>query len=203
MAPIFEDHKQTGGRKFYVIKFTEFGRTISLELAGLSDVRAWSRISLRSCELHLLHLLMGEFLGRGPRSHYVSGDTDMSMEVYVLSDEQLPSIEAWQQSIDAAGFALRLSTERPFAALRGALPVILGDRASSFECDHWDAATLMAEMPDVAFGRPWAYALAFRWGADIDGGAAAYMAAAAYATATGGAGVRLRRRQADLAGPRP
>uniref|UniRef100_Q07I66 Uncharacterized protein n=1 Tax=Rhodopseudomonas palustris (strain BisA53) TaxID=316055 RepID=Q07I66_RHOP5 len=110
----------------------------------------------------------------------------MSMELYVLSDEQLPSIEAWQQAIDAAGFSLRLSTERPFAALRGALPVMLGDRATSFECDHWSAATLMAEMPDVAFGQGWSYALAFRWGADFDAGAATYMAASAYATATGG-----------------
>jgi len=110
----------------------------------------------------------------------------MSMEVYVLSDNQIPSIEAWQQAIDAAGFSLRLSTDRPFAELRGALPVMLGDRATSFECDHWNAAALMAEMPDVDFGRPWSYALAFRWGADIDAGASAYMAAAAYATATGG-----------------
>ena len=110
----------------------------------------------------------------------------MSMELYVLSDAQLPSIEAWQRAIDAAGFSLRLSTDRPFDKLHGALPVMLGDRASSFQCDHWNAATLMAEMPDVAFGRRWSYALAFRWGADIDAGAAAYMAAAAYATATGG-----------------
>lgn len=110
----------------------------------------------------------------------------MSMEVYVLSDQQLPSISAWQQAIDAAGSTLRLSTDRPIDELHGALPVTFDGRASSFECDHWNAAELMAEMPDVGFGRRWAFALAFRWGADFDAGASVYMAASAYASATGG-----------------
>ncbi|WP_031337734.1 hypothetical protein [Rhodopseudomonas sp. B29] len=110
----------------------------------------------------------------------------MSMEMYVFSDRRLESIEAWQQAIDAAGDPLQLSTERPFAELGGALPVMLRDRPTAFECDHWDAAELMADLPHITFDHPWRDVLAFRWGADFDVGAAAYWVPAAYAEATGG-----------------
>lgn len=110
----------------------------------------------------------------------------MSMEIYVLSDRRLASVDAWQEATDRAGFSLRLTTATPFAELRGALPVVLGQRATAFECDHRGARELMAEIPDVAFDHSWTYALAFRWGADIHAGASAYAAAAAYAAATGG-----------------
>ncbi len=110
----------------------------------------------------------------------------MSMEIYVLSDHCLDSTEAWQRTIDAAGDPLQLSTGRPFAELGGALPVALRDRPTAFECDHWDAAELMADLSDVTFDHPWSHALAFRWGGDFTAGASAYLAAAAYAEATGG-----------------
>jgi hypothetical protein len=110
----------------------------------------------------------------------------MSMEIYVLSDQRLASVDAWQAAIDGEGFSLQLSVARPFAELRGALPVMLGQRQTAFECDHWDAKELMAETPEVPFDHAWTYALAFRWGADIYAGASAYAAAAAYAAATSG-----------------
>jgi hypothetical protein len=46
----------------------------------------------------------------------------MSMEIYVVSDEQLGSIAEWQRAIDAGNFALELSVERLFSALKGFLP---------------------------------------------------------------------------------
>jgi hypothetical protein len=110
----------------------------------------------------------------------------MSMEIYLLSDRWPASMQTWQHAIDGMGLPLRLSTATPFAMLRGALPAALRDRPVAFECDHWDAAALMAAMPDVAFGQPWRYALAFRWGGDFDAGASAYLAAAALARATDG-----------------
>ncbi|RJF75180.1 hypothetical protein [Rhodopseudomonas palustris] len=110
----------------------------------------------------------------------------MSLEIFVLADQRLDTIAAWQQAIDAAGSPLQLSTGRPFAEIGGALPVKLRDRPTAFECDQWDAAKLMAELTEIAFDRPWRHALAFRWGADFDAGASAYLAAAAYAEATSG-----------------
>lgn len=110
----------------------------------------------------------------------------MSMELYVLSDVQLPSIAAWQQAIDVDGFPLRLFTGRPFAELRGVLPVRLRDRQAAFECDHWNAAELLTELSDVDFGHRWKFVLAFRWTGNPYEGIAAYMAGGAYAKATGG-----------------
>lgn len=110
----------------------------------------------------------------------------MSIEIYVLSDQKLNSMSEWQSAIDAKGFPLRLSAATPFASSHGALPVVLRDRPSAFECDHWDAKVLMSETPKVTFERSWRYALAFRWGGDIDAGVSAYLAAAAYAEATVG-----------------
>lgn len=110
----------------------------------------------------------------------------MSMETYVLSDRRLASVEAWQEAIDLAGLPLRMSQATPFSELQGALPVVLERRPTAFECDHCDAKELMAELSEVAFDRPWTFALAFRWGADVYAGASAYAAAAAYALATDG-----------------
>lgn len=110
----------------------------------------------------------------------------MSIELHVLSDQRLGSIAEWQRAIDAEGFSLRLSTEGEFDALHGHLPAVWGDRAAGFECDHLDAAAFFDEMPDLDFGRRWRHVLAFRLGGDFRALMGAYMAAAAYARATGG-----------------
>ena len=108
------------------------------------------------------------------------------MEIYIFSDIQLPSIATWQHAIDVDGIPLRLSTALSFAELSGVLPVQLRDKQSAFECDHWNAAELMTELSDVDFGHRWKYVLAFRWTGNPYEGIAAYMAASAYAKATGG-----------------
>ncbi len=112
----------------------------------------------------------------------------MAMELFVLSDRRLGSIAEWQRAIDAEGFPLRLSDETPFDELDGILPVQVADKQADFECAHWDARELMDEdeYADIDFSQPWAHALSFRWGGNIYSTPAAYMAAAAYAKATGG-----------------
>ncbi len=110
----------------------------------------------------------------------------MSMELYVFSDTQLASMEAWQQAIDFDGGPLRLLTPFTFGELRGALPALFRDKRTAFECDHWSATELIAGYPDIDFGRQWRYALAFRWGSNVYDGIAAHLAASAYARVTGG-----------------
>jgi hypothetical protein len=110
----------------------------------------------------------------------------MSIEIYVLSDRCLQSIDAWQQAIDSEGFDLRLDTSRPLAALGGHLPAQRGDQHAGFECDHWDPADIFNNCDDIDFGHRWSKVLAFRFGGDFHALWGAYAAAAAYARATGG-----------------
>src|SRR5262245_16589678 len=110
----------------------------------------------------------------------------MSMEIYVLSDQRLASVSDWQQAIEAEGFGLTLGTERSFDERRGHLPAQWADEHAGFECDHWDAEDLMATYSDLDYGHRWAHALAFRFGGDVHACLGAYMAATAYARATGG-----------------
>jgi hypothetical protein len=110
----------------------------------------------------------------------------MSVEIHCLSDRQLNSIASWQHAIDAEGFALQLSTVRPFQSLKGFLPAQAGERETGFECYHDNAAELLAAYEQVDFKHPWKFALSFRWGGDLSACLAAYMAAAAYAGATDG-----------------
>jgi hypothetical protein len=112
----------------------------------------------------------------------------MSMEIFVLSDKRLGTIDEGQQAIDAEGFDLRLDTSRPFEDLSGHLPAHRGEQHAGFECDHWDPLDVMDEesCADIDFGRRWTQALAFRFGGDFHALWAAYAAAAAYAKATDG-----------------
>lgn len=110
----------------------------------------------------------------------------MSIEIFVLSDKRLGAIEEWQKAIDAEGFGLRLDHSRSIEELSGYLPAHKGERLAGFECDHFDPADLLEEFTEVDFGRRWEQMLAFRFGGDFHELSGAFVAAAAYARATGG-----------------
>jgi hypothetical protein len=110
----------------------------------------------------------------------------MAMEIFVFSDSQIGSMVEWQEAVEAEGFALRLSTDRPFNDLNGHLPAQLNGEDVWFECDHFDLAELIAHYSDVDFGHPWEFVLAFRIGASFKALLGAWIAATAYAKATGG-----------------
>jgi hypothetical protein len=109
----------------------------------------------------------------------------MSMEILVLSDRTLDTLEHWQQCISAHGVPLELPVETAIHDLKGFLPVRSEGQATGFECDHSPANEVMEIYGDVDFGRLWKHALAFNWHGP-DEGLAAYQAAAAYAEATHG-----------------
>ena len=110
----------------------------------------------------------------------------MAMEIFVLSDRQVDSVAEWQAEIDAEGFPLRLSTDRPFNDLSGHLPAQLNREPVWFECDHFDSAELMAHYSDVDFGHDWAFVLAFRIGPTFKALLGVWIAATAYARVTDG-----------------
>ena len=113
----------------------------------------------------------------------------MSMEVDVFSDKPSPSIVAWQQAIDAEGFDLRLDPEVELAAASGFLPAMLRRRQSGFESYHDDPRVLMEGYADIPYFKScpaWKHVLSFRWGSRAHEGVSVFMAATAYAKATGG-----------------
>jgi hypothetical protein len=100
---------------------------------------------------------------------------------------------AWQQAIDLDCFDLQLSTETPFESLTGYLQAWSSGKRTGFECDHWTVGDVIETYPNIDFGHPWSFALAFRWIGDLTEMHAAWMAAAAYADA-GAASCSIRRR---------
>jgi hypothetical protein len=110
----------------------------------------------------------------------------MAMELWVLSDKQLGSIAEWQAAINAEGFPLTLSDERPIDKVNGFLPARLRGQPTGFECSHWPAAEFMRDMSTIDFGHAWTHVLALRWRADFDELRAAWIAGSAYARATSG-----------------
>jgi hypothetical protein len=110
----------------------------------------------------------------------------MSLEFSVLSDRRVATTAEWQRAIDAEGFPLRLDPECALATAKGFFPAYFGNELTGFECYHDDAAEMIASYPDIDFGRAWTQALGLRIVGDHNELRAAFMAATAYARATGG-----------------
>jgi hypothetical protein len=110
----------------------------------------------------------------------------MSIEISVLSDRQLASTAEWQQAIEAEGFPLRLDPTVKLDEARGFFPAHFGEKLTGFECYHDDATEMIETYADIDFGHRWAHALGLRIGGDHDELRASFMAATAYARATGG-----------------
>ncbi len=114
----------------------------------------------------------------------------MSMSCVVLSQRPLPTVGAWQRSLDELGFALRLGAgdDAAIASLRGHLPAIWKEREAGFECyprGADEAAEIAEENEDLGPGGPWACMIEIvYWGSA--GCAGAMMAATAYARAVDG-----------------
>ena len=81
---------------------------------------------------------------------------------------------------------MRLDATLPLAEARGFFPAHLGDKLTGFECYHDDAARMIEDLAETDLGRSWTCALGFRTGGDLTELYAAWMAATAYARATGG-----------------
>jgi hypothetical protein len=110
----------------------------------------------------------------------------MSIEISVLSDRRLESTAAWQQAIETEGFPLRLDPTVKLDEAGGFFPAHFGEKLTGFECYHDDATEMIENYPDIDFGHRWAHALGLRIMGDLDELRASFMAATAYARATGG-----------------
>jgi hypothetical protein len=109
----------------------------------------------------------------------------MSIEISVLSDARIGSVAEWQKAIDAEGFPLRLP-DRDELGHGGSLTVELRNQVTNIEYRLEDFHRLKDFYKDVDFHRDWKHVLGIPWIKGFDGLTAAWMAATAYARATGG-----------------
>lgn len=111
----------------------------------------------------------------------------MAMELHSLSDRRLNDSAEWQHAINLASYPVQLSDDFQFASVDGFVSVALSGGQTGFECFHDDASKAMDFLGRENFRHQWKYALGFRWrGTSLDELQAAWMAAVAYASATGG-----------------
>jgi hypothetical protein len=110
----------------------------------------------------------------------------MSIEISILSDIRLSSITEWQRLIELEGFPLRLCDDGRLAEDGGSLTAQLRAKPISIEYRNEDFYPLKNLYKDVNFGSDWKYVLAIPWISGFDVLTAAWMAATAYARATGG-----------------
>jgi hypothetical protein len=110
----------------------------------------------------------------------------MAMELNIFSDRRLNSIAEWQRAINAEGFPLQLARNVDLSTVSGFLPADLKNKRTGFECYQDEAWEMMESLGSSNFDRGWKFALGIRWGPDFAALDSAWMAATAYAAATGG-----------------
>ena len=111
----------------------------------------------------------------------------MSIEISILSDSRLGSIAELQHAIDVEGFPLRLPAEAALDPPGGMLSAYLRDKLTVVRYRIEDSRQLMEAHKEIVFGRDWKYLVSLPWIVGFDQFDAAWIIAAAYACATGGA----------------
>lgn len=104
----------------------------------------------------------------------------MSMEIYLLTDEEVPTTQAWQKAIDALEFDVRFVDEQSLHADEVRLRAACKDKPVLMELERTSLAKVRETFPDVAFPDDVACVHALHWSKTLEGGLAAYQAAAAY-----------------------
>ena len=104
----------------------------------------------------------------------------MSMEIYLLTDEEVPTIQAWQKAIDALGFDVRFVDKQPLQTDEIRLRAECKGKPVLMELEKTSLAGVRDIFPDVAFPDHVTSVHALYWSKTLEGGLAAYQAAAAY-----------------------
>jgi hypothetical protein len=104
----------------------------------------------------------------------------MSMEIYLLTDEAVPTTQAWQISVDALSFDVRFVDEQSLHADEVRLRAECKDKPVLMELERTSLAKVRGAFPDIAFPDTVACVHALYWSKTLEGGLAAYQAAAAY-----------------------
>lgn len=104
----------------------------------------------------------------------------MSMEIYLLTDEAVPTTQAWQKAIDALGFDVRFVDEQTLQTDEVRLQAECKGKPVLMELEETSLARVRETFPNVAFPDHVTSVHVLYWNKTLEGGLAAYQAAAAY-----------------------
>lgn len=102
------------------------------------------------------------------------------MEIYLLANDILPSTQAWQDAVDALGFDVRFVDEQPLQTDEMRLRAECKGKPVLMELKKASLAMVRQTFPNVVFPDRVAYVHVLNWNKTLEGGLAAYQAAAAY-----------------------
>jgi hypothetical protein len=103
----------------------------------------------------------------------------MSMEIYLLTDDDAPSMEEWQKAIDALAFDVRFLDKQEFPKETRYKTECEG-KPVLMELTRVDLAYVRDALPDVMFPEHVLFVHVLRWSMSFAGSVGAYQAAAAY-----------------------
>src|SRR6185437_6163671 len=89
-------------------------------------------------------------------------------------------------AVNLEGYGLQFSDDVRLETVSGLVPATFDGQQTGFECYRDDAQETMDDYGRSHFSSRWKYALGFRWRGDLAELLAVWMAATAYARATGG-----------------
>lgn len=104
----------------------------------------------------------------------------MSMEIYLLTNEAVPTTQAWQKAIDALGFGVRFVDAQSLQGNEIRLRAECLGEPVLMEIAETSLARLRETFPKVVFPDGVAHVHALYWNKTLEGGLAAFEAAAAY-----------------------
>jgi hypothetical protein len=104
----------------------------------------------------------------------------MSMEIYLLTNEAVPTTQAWQKAIEALGFDVRFLKEQSLRAKETPLPAEIQGKTILLELLQTNLNDLRETFPGTTFPEHVGHVHILRWSMTLEGVAAAHQAAAAY-----------------------
>jgi len=110
----------------------------------------------------------------------------MSMEIYLLTNEATPSLQAWQDAVDALKFEVRFVDQQELPTKEIRMKAECHGKPVLLEIERTNLADVRDTFPNVVFPDSVSFVHALRWNKTLEGGLAAYEAAAAYVGAAKG-----------------
>lgn len=110
----------------------------------------------------------------------------MSMEIYLLTNETMPSLQVWQAAVNALNFEVRFVGQQELPTKEIRIKAECQGKPVLLEIERTSLAYVRDVFPNVAFPDSVGFVHALRWNKTLEGGLAAYEAAAAYIGAVKG-----------------